>query len=117
MEKHNWVFLVLDIIGVTLLCLVFNCLSPTDSGFFGVFLIFVLIYLTIFGIMSFIWGLYKQLALNKKIVQKDYERLAMIAFLPAVLLILRSSGILNIASAIITVLAVVMLTVFVPKLR
>lgn len=117
MKKHNWINLALDIIGIVVLYLVFNYTSPTDSGSLGVFLIFVLIYLVIFGIITFVWGLYQQLALNKIIKQKDYEMAAVLAFLPAILLILRSSGALNIMSTIATVAVVILLMVLVPKLR
>ena len=117
MEKHNLVNLILDVVGIVLLYLVFNYTSPTDSGSLGVFLVFVLIYLVIFGVLALIWGMYKQFALNKKTTLNDYVETAVLAFLPVILLVLRSAGALNIVSGIVAVAVVSVLLILVPKLK
>ncbi len=94
--NHNRVIISTSIIGLAVLILMLNTVSPTEIGPFGVLLLFTTLYLVFFGIISFLFQLFVRIAFKKKqLKNKDYLYAAVLAFGPIMLLTARSFGAIN----------------------
>lgn len=91
--KHNRVVYSISILGLAALLLMLNITSPTEIGPFGVLLFFTTLYLTFFGVLTFLIQTFVRIALKRKqLKNKDYLYAAVLAFGPIMLLMARSFG-------------------------
>lgn len=94
--KHNHIISVTSIIGLAVLMIMLFFTSPTETGPFGVLLFFTTIYITVFGIVSLAFQVFKKVAFkNPNLRNKDYLYSAVFAFAPIMLLMARSFGAIN----------------------
>ena len=95
--KRSRIILSISMIGLAGLILVLNLTSPTEVGPFGVLLFFTTLFVVIFGIVSFLMGVFCRMASKKKeLTGKDYFYATVITFGPIMLLMARSFGAISI---------------------
>lgn len=91
--KHNRITLGISLIGLAALILMLNLLSPTEIGPLGVLLFFTTIYITVFGLVTFLMESFLKIAFRReKLKNKDYLYAAVLSFGPIMLLMARSFG-------------------------
>lgn len=94
--KHNHVAILASISGLAALFLMLEFTSPTEIGPLGVLLFFTTLYISVFGVISFLMQIFFKLAFGKETLSgKDYLYSAVISFGPIMLLMARSFGTIN----------------------
>ena len=94
--KHNRIICITSIIGLAVLVIMLFFTSPTEIGPFGVLLFFTTIYVTLFGLTTLLFRIFKRIAFKKpNLSNKDYLYSAVFAFTPIMLLMARSFGTIN----------------------
>lgn len=94
--KHNRVIYSMSIIGLAVLSIMLFFTSPTEIGPIGVLLFFTTIYITLFGLFTFLLLTFKKIAFKDPVFKnKDYLYSAVLAFAPIMLLMARSFGAIN----------------------
>lgn len=95
--KHNRVTLSVGIIGLAVLILMLNLLSPSEIGPLGVLLFFTTIYVTVFSVTTFLMESFLKIAFKReKLSNKDYLYSAVLSFGPIMFLMARSFGAITI---------------------
>ncbi len=91
--KHKRIVSSISIIGLAALILMLNFTSPTEIGPLGVLLFFTTVYITFFGVFSFLIQAFLKVAFkNRSPKEKDYFYAAVLAFGPIMLLLSCSFG-------------------------
>ena len=91
--KHNRFITAISLIGLAALILMLNLTSPTEIGPVGVLLFFICIYVTLFGLVTFLMKSFYRIGLKRdEFRRKDYVYAAVGAFGPIMLLMARSFG-------------------------
>ena len=91
--KHNRLMGIVSIGGLAALILMISITSPTEIGPLGVLLFFTILYITIFGGISILMGLFYRLAFKRENFRnKDYLYAVVLAFGPIMMLMARSFG-------------------------
>ena len=94
--KYNRIIYSMSIIGLAVLILMLNVVSPTEIGPFGVLLFFTTLYFVFFGIITFLVQSFFRIAFKgKQLHGKSYLYSAILAFGPIMLLMARSFGATN----------------------
>lgn len=107
--KHNRIVYSVSIIGLAALIIMLNLLSPTEIGPLGVLLFFTTVYVTFFGVVVFFFQLFIKIAFKKKILRgKDYLYCAIFTFAPIMFLMARSFNSVNLWTASLIVLFVIL---------
>lgn len=95
--KRSRMILSTSMIGLAGLILVLNLTSPTEVGPLGVLLFFTTLFIVIFGLVSFLMGIFLRMANKKKEMSgKDYLYATVITFGPIMLLMARSFGAISV---------------------
>ena len=95
--KHNHIIYGVSIIGLAALILMLTLTSPTEIGPFGVLLFFTTVYVTLFGVFTLLFQIFRSIALQKPTLRnKDYLYTAVFTFAPIMLLMASSFNVVNI---------------------
>lgn len=114
--KHNRFVLGLSSIGFIVLVLMLNLTSPMEIGPFGVLLFFTTFYLVAFGLITLGVKVFCRLALKKETFRrKDYLYTAVAGFLPIMLLMARSFGVVNVWTVSLIGLFIILVEFFIYK--
>lgn len=114
--KHNRFVLGLSSIGFIVLVLILNLTSPMEIGPFGVLLFFTTFYLVAFGLITLGVKVFCRLALKKETFRrKDYLYTAVAGFLPIMLLMARSFGVVNVWTVSLIGLFIILVEFFIYK--
>ncbi len=92
---------VLSLLSGVLLAAMLFFTNPTTVGPFGIFLFFILVYVTILGVVTFLMRMFLWMVERKKIEIKGYVRSAIMSFWPLMILIMSSIGTTNVLISMI----------------
>lgn len=94
--KRKRIMSIVSFIGLAAMILMLFFTSPTEIGPLGVLLFFTTLYISVFGVISFLMQIFFKLAFGKETLSgKDYLYSAVISFGPIMLLMARSFGTIN----------------------
>ena len=100
MTKTDRIFAVMSLVAMVFLMIMINLTTPSDIGPLGVLVFFTLVYLVCFGVIMGVCRILFQIVgrlKNKKTTsgRKSYYYSSVLAFVPIVLIFMRSFGELN----------------------
>ena len=114
--KHNRVTLSVGIIGLAVLILMLNLLSPSEIGPLGVLLFFTTIYVTVFSVITFLMESFLKIAFRReKLSNKDYLYSAVLSFGPIMFLMARSFGAITIWTTSLIIIFLILAEFLVKK--
>ena len=92
----NRIVKIFGIIGLIAIIVMLNFSSPTEIGPLGVLVFFTTLYITIFSLISTLFGVFKKLAFkDSPMLKKDYLSAAVLSFGPIMLMLARSFSAIN----------------------
>ncbi len=109
----NRVFLFMSLVAAVILAAMLFFTTPAELGPLGIFAFFVMTYVFMLGITTFVVNIFIKLVLKKKAMGwKDYADAAVLAFWPVMILIFISLGTSNLLLSLGGATISVMLTLF-----
>ena len=107
--KHKRIIYLLGIIGLAVLIIMLSVTSPTEIGPSGVLLFFTTLYIVIFCGFSLLMYAFMRIAFKKeKFRNKDYLYSAVLAFGPIMFLMARSFGAINLWTASLIIIFLIL---------
>ena len=113
--KHNRIIYSISIIGLAALLLMLNLTSPTEIGPFGVLLFFTTVYITFVGIFTLLLQVFLRIAFGRELRSKDYLYAAVLAFAPIMFMVARSFGAINLWTASLIIVFLILAEFLVMK--
>ena len=104
----NRLMFLFSLVAIAVILAMINFTTPTGVGPLGVLVFFIMIYVVIYGIVNLIVGLFMKAGGKKHGRNKGRYYAAMISFGPIMLLLVQSFGSLNLITAAMTVIFVIL---------
>ena len=98
----NGLILLFSLIASAITLIILFLTTPTEVGPFGAFILFLMIYIVMFGAMTFIVSLFSKIVGKRKgMSKKEYRYAAVLALGPVLLLVIRATGSFNIVISLL----------------
>lgn len=100
--------ILVSLIAVIIILAMINLTTPTEIGPLGVLVFFTMVYLVVFGIVNLMVIGFRKMMGKRDRTRKEHYYAAVIAFGPVMMLLIQSFGVLNIATATMTVIFILL---------
>lgn len=111
----NRMILLVTLVAAIVLVVILNLTTPAGVGPWGVLLTIAMCYIVIFGLVIALMRLFKRVAGKGVLVKKDYYLAVVLAFGPIMILLLNAFSTLNLMTAGLVMMFVILTSFLVRK--